>query len=198
MLASCPVGIIEAGVDEAGRGPIAGPVVAAAVIFPSDFSSSEIRDSKKLSRKRREFLEELIKRNAISYSIGESSVEEIERLNILGATYLAMHRAISSLSLRPDHLRIDGNRFKCSCGIPFTTEVGGDDRFLSIAAASILAKNHRDRLMSELDIIYPEYGWSKNQGYPTASHLRAVAVHGITPHHRKTFRGVLEWVNPLF
>ncbi len=198
MLLCCPKGVIEAGVDEAGRGPIAGPVVAAAVILPSEFFDPRIRDSKKMTLKAREELEPIIKSSASAWAIGEASEEEIDQLNILGATYLAMHRAIEALEIRPEMLRIDGNRFKNSTTIPFTTEIKGDDRFLSIAAASILAKNHRDRLMAALHATHPRYNWAKNQGYPTAEHLKAVATYGVTPHHRKSFKGVREWVNTLF
>ncbi len=198
MLLGCPVGILEAGVDEAGRGPIAGPVVAAAVILPSNFSDERICDSKKLSEKKRLILEPIIKQSATAWAIGIVSEEEIDRINILQATFLAMTRAIEGLSIKPEKLMIDGNRFKSSLDIEFETIVGGDNKHLNIAAASILAKSERDRFMKKIHGEFPDYGWDRNSGYPTPAHLRKVAEIGYTKYHRKTFKGVAEHVNKLF
>lgn len=197
MLLCCSDGVLEAGVDEAGRGPIAGPVVAAAVILPADFKDERIRDSKKMTLKSRLEIEPIIKENAVAYSVAFVSEEEIDRLNILAATFIAMERAIKGLSVTPERLMIDGNRFRSSLLIPYTTVVGGDNKHMNIAAASILAKNARDRFMEKLHQEFPNYGWDTNSGYPTKKHLDAVAEFGITPYHRKTFKGVKEWVSPL-
>lgn len=178
----------EAGVDEAGRGCLAGPVVAAAVILPPDFDISGLDDSKKLSEKRRAALRIRIEENA-DWCVAIASPQEIDRINILRASMLAMRRAIQGLRRHPRHLAIDGNRFE-PCGIPFTTVVGGDARYAHIAAASILAKTHRDELMLRLAAEYPCYGWDRNKGYPTAEHKEAILTYGATPHHRVTFRGV--------
>ena len=180
--------VTEAGVDEAGRGCLAGPVVAAAVILPSGFSHPEINDSKKLSEKTRNRLELLIKQKAEAWSIGIASEEEIGHLNILGATMLAMHRAIAGLNLVPEHLAVDGNRFSEYPNIPHTTVIKGDGRYANIAAASILAKTARDRIMEELHTQYPQYGWSVNKGYPTTAHRQAIALYGLSPRHRPGFK----------
>lgn len=178
---------IEAGVDEVGRGCLAGPVVTAAVILPPDIDIPGLRDSKQLSAHRRETLAEIIRKKAIAYSIAEASPEEIDRINILQATYLAMHRAISQLSVRPDFLLIDGNRYIPEHDIPYQTVVKGDDTYLCIAAASVLAKVHRDHIMVALHEEFPAYDWCHNVGYGTSKHLAGIHTHGITPHHRRSF-----------
>lgn len=181
-------GLIEAGCDEAGRGCLAGPVFAAAVILPPDFYDSSIDDSKKLTLKQRLTARELIQHYALDWAVARVSNEEIDRLNILNASILAMHMAIKALTrATPQHLLIDGNRFKDFAGIPHTCIVGGDHTYQSIAAASILAKTYRDELMNELSEQYPDYGWRTNKGYPTKLHRRAIAALGPTPYHRLTF-----------
>jgi len=180
-------GIKEAGCDEAGRGCLAGPVFAAAVIFPKKYRNKELNDSKLLSPRRRDRLREEIISNAIAWSIASCNNTEIDTMNILRASITAMHRAISTLKVTPLLLLIDGNRFYSYSNIPHQTVVHGDATFLSIAAASILAKTERDRLMEELDALYPMYGWRRNKGYPTPEHRRAITDHGITPYHRLTF-----------
>jgi ribonuclease HII len=177
----------EAGVDEAGRGCLAGPVVAAAVILPPD-SALSVDDSKKLTATQRLELRQQIIRHALAYCVAQASAEEIDRLNILNATFLAMHRAIAGLSLSPQLLLIDGNRFKPFACLPHHCIIQGDAQYQSIAAASILAKTWRDEYMQNLDNQYPAYGWARNVGYPTAQHRRAVIEHGFSPHHRKSFR----------
>lgn len=179
--------LIEAGCDEAGRGCIAGPVVAASVILPRGMDFPELDDSKKLSEKQREKLRVKVLENALAYGVGIVSAEEIDEINILNASFLAMHRAIDQLKIRPELLLIDGNRFNKYHDIRHQCIVGGDAKYQAIAAASILAKTTRDHLMEELDIQYPAYNWRKNKGYPTIEHKNAVAEHGITPYHRKTF-----------
>lgn len=187
MLLKSVTQLVEAGVDEVGRGCLAGPVVAAAVILPYDFYDERIKDSKKLSPKQRIELEGVIKSNAITYAIVEVSSKEIDQTNILKATFKAMNLAISKLKFTPQHLAIDGNRFQTQLSIPFTCCVKGDNRYLHIAAASILAKTHRDRLMEKLHDEFPEYDWINNKGYLTAKHKSAMLNHGLTPYHRKTF-----------
>ena len=185
-------GRLEAGVDEAGRGCLAGPVTAAAVIpgpHGEDWLQLGLDDSKRLDAAARNRLRAAIESQAAAWCVGWASVEEIGRVNILQATYLAMHRAIDGLGQVPEHLLIDGNRFKPH-SIQHTCEVKGDGRFLAIAAASILAKTHRDALMDTLSEQHPEYGWSGNKGYPTPTHKEALRLHGHTVHHRITFRGV--------
>jgi ribonuclease HII len=177
----------EAGVDEAGRGCLAGPVVAAAVILPADYKHGLLNDSKLLSRKQRELLREDIYRDAMAWAIGEATPVEIDAINILQATFLAMHRAVEGLSLVPEYLLIDGNRFKTYKTIPHACMVKGDGRYLSIAAASVLAKTHRDDLMCHLAREYSCYGWEQNAGYPTRQHRDAIATHGTTLHHRHSF-----------
>lgn len=178
----------EAGCDEAGRGCLCGPVVAAAVILPEDFNQNLVNDSKKLSKKQRGDLEIYIKKNALDFSVAEVPVEFIDKFNILNASIYAMHLALDKLKIRPEHILVDGNRFKPYNYIPHQCVVGGDGKYLSIAAASILAKNHRDRLMLELHNEFPHYGWNKNFGYATKSHREALVKLGPTPHHRKSFR----------
>lgn len=179
--------VIEAGCDEAGRGCLAGPVFAAAVILPPDFNSELLNDSKQLSEKNRYALRPLIEQEAIAWGIGVVTAPEIDAINILKASFLAMHRAIEQLKVQPQALLIDGNRFTPYKEIPFTCMVKGDGRFLSIAAASILAKTYRDDYMLQLAEEYPSYGWQQNKGYPTRAHREAISKHGITPYHRKTF-----------
>lgn len=178
----------EAGCDEAGRGCLAGAVFAAAVVFPPGYRNADLNDSKQLGEEKRYALRETIERDAAAWAIGIVEPEEIDRINILNASFLAMHRAISKLGIRPEHLLVDGNRFNPYPGIPHTTIVKGDGKYLSIAAASILAKTYRDDYMKRLSLEYPEYGWDKNKGYPTKAHREAIRLHGITPYHRKTFR----------
>lgn len=180
-------GRVEAGCDEAGRGCLAGPVTAAAVILPSDFADELINDSKQLSERQRDALRPVIEREAVSWAVAHVSPAEIDRLNILNASILAMHRAIDQLTVRPDALLIDGNRFRPYPGIAHTTIVKGDGKLLSIAAASILAKTHRDELMRELARQFPGYGWEGNKGYPTREHRDAIRRLGVTPHHRRSF-----------
>lgn len=179
-------GVIEAGCDEAGRGCLAGPVVAAAVILPPGFDPG-LNDSKQLSHARRNELRILIESSAISWAVAEASPEEIDRINILNASFLAMHRALDQLKLKPEHILIDGNRFSPWNQTPHTCMVKGDARFLSIAAASILAKTHRDQYMQEMHERYPAYGWESNKGYPTVSHREAIRSMGISPLHRQSF-----------
>ncbi len=179
--------LIEAGCDEAGRGCIAGPVVAAAVILPRGMDFPEFDDSKKLSEKQREKLRIKVLESAAAYGVGIVSAEEIDEINILNASFLAMHRAIDQLKIRPELLLIDGNRFNPYKGVKHQCIVGGDAKFQSIAAASILAKTTRDHIMQELDNQYPLYNWRQNKGYPTIEHKNAVAEHGMSPYHRKTF-----------
>jgi ribonuclease HII len=179
-------GRLEAGCDEAGRGCLAGAVFAAAVILPPGFRDERMNDSKQLSEKQRYALRPLIEREAIAWAVGIATAEEIDRLNILNASILAMHRAIEQLKPAPEHLLIDGNRFK-PCGIPHTTVIKGDAKYLSIAAASILAKTCRDDYMLALDKEYPAYHWRENKGYPTRAHRQAIQSAGPTPPHRQTF-----------
>ena len=186
-------GRIEAGCDEAGRGCLAGPVAAAAVILPPDFRNDLLTDSKPLTEKQREALRPVIEREAVAWSVVFIGTEEIDRINILNASIEAMQRAVSSLQVRPEHILVDGNRFKPHpLGIPHTTVVKGDATYLSIAAASVLAKTHRDELMNRLAEEYPGYGWERNKGYPTREHREAMARLGITPAHRRSFGPVLQ------
>lgn len=187
LLAYMEEGRIEAGCDEAGRGCLAGAVFAAAVVLPQDFSNELLNDSKQLSEKKRYELRPIIEEEALSYAIGIVSPEEIDKINILNASFLAMHRAIDQLKIKPKHLLIDGNRFTSYEGIQHTTIIKGDSKYLSIAAASVLAKTYRDDYMNELDIIYPGYCWKNNKGYPTKAHREAIRRLGITPYHRKSF-----------
>lgn len=180
-------GVLEAGCDEAGRGCLAGPVVAASVILPENFDHKLLNDSKLLSEKQRFELEPFILNSALCFGVGIVDEREIEEINILNASFLAMHRAIENLKLEPAHLIIDGNRFKTYKNIPNSCIIKGDSKFKSIAAASILAKNFRDRIMDKLDLDFPNYSWRKNKGYPTKAHREAIIKHGVTPHHRRTF-----------
>jgi ribonuclease HII len=181
-------GLREAGCDEACRGCLAGPVFAAAVIFPYNYKNALLNDSKQLSHIQREQLRKEIIRDAIAYGIGEASHQEIDSINILKASWLAMQRAIEKLQPAPEILLIDGNRFKTTLNIPFHCIVKGDAKLLSIAAASILAKTSRDDFMSQLHQSFPHYGWDKNKGYPTEEHRNAIAKHGISPWHRRSFQ----------
>ena len=187
LLPYMETGRIEAGCDEAGRGCLAGAVFAAAVILPEDFKNEDLNDSKQLSEKKRYKLRPVIEREAIAWAVGIVSPEEIDKINILKASFLAMHRAIEQLKVRPEHLLIDGNRFTPYPDIPHTTVVKGDGKYLSIAAASILAKTYRDDYMNELHKEYPFYDWNSNKGYPTKKHRAAIREHGTTPYHRMTF-----------
>ncbi len=180
-------GRIEAGCDEAGRGCLAGPVFAAAVILPQDFSNDLLNDSKQLTEKQRYMLRPIIEKEALAWAVGVVSAEEIDRINILAASFLAMHRAVDDLKIRPEHLLIDGNRFKPYGNVPFTTIVKGDGKMASIAAASILAKTYRDDFMNKIAVEYPQYDWLSNKGYPTVKHRNAIKEYGITPYHRKSF-----------
>ena len=180
--------LLEAGLDEVGRGCLAGPVVAAAVILPKNYTHSLLNDSKQLTRRLRERLRSEIERDALAYAVAEASSEEIDRMNILKASFLAMHRAIDQLALRPEHLLIDGDRFTPYSGIPHTCIVKGDAQYLAVAAASVLAKTHRDTLMELLASRFPEYGWAQNMGYPTLYHRQALRQYGPTPYHRRSFR----------
>jgi len=180
-------GRLEAGCDEAGRGCLAGPVFAAAVILPANFENELLNDSKKLSEKQRYALRPIIEREALAYAVGIVDNLEIDRINILNASFLAMHRAIDQLNLKPEHLLIDGNRFKTYPDIPHTCVIKGDGKYLPIAAASILAKTYRDDYMAILDQEFPQYDWMKNKGYPTLYHRKMVRKIGISPYHRKTF-----------
>lgn len=179
--------LIEAGCDEAGRGCLAGSVYAAAVILPIDYQNELLNDSKKLSAKKRYLLREEIERDAVAWAVGVVTPEEIDKINILNASILAMHRALDQLAVRPEAVIIDGNRFKTYQDLPSTTIVKGDGKYLSIAAASILAKTYRDDYMLSLAKEYPQYDWQSNMGYPTKKHRLAICEHGVTPFHRKSF-----------
>lgn len=188
-LPSCfAAGVLEAGCDEAGRGCLAGPVTAAAVILPEGFSHPWLDDSKKLTERRREELRPIIETEALAWAVAMVEHDEIDRINILNASILAMHRALDMLGVRPETVIVDGNRFKPYGDIPWQTFVKGDGRFGNIAAASILAKTHRDEVMRRLHERYPQYGWDVNKGYPTAAHRKAIELYGPTPEHRMTFR----------
>ena len=179
--------LIEAGCDEAGRGCLAGPVYAAAVILPADFSNELLNDSKQLSERRRYQLREVIEREAVAWAVGVVSNEEIDRINILRASILAMHRAVAQLRVRPEHLLVDGNRFSPYEDIPHTTVVKGDATYMSIAAASVLAKTYRDDFMLKIHAEYPQYHWDQNKGYPAPVHREAIRQYGTSPYHRMTF-----------
>ena len=186
-------GLIEAGCDEAGRGCLAGSVYAAAVILPPDYQNELLNDSKKLTAKKRYALREEIERDAIAWAVGIVTPEEIDKINILNASFLAMHRALDQLSVRPEAVIVDGNRFKPYQDLPSTTIVKGDGKYLSIAAASILAKTYRDDYMLSLAEEYPQYDWQSNMGYPTKKHRQAIREHGITPYHRKSYNLLGRW-----
>jgi ribonuclease HII len=181
-------GIIEAGCDEAGRGCLAGPVAAAAVILPDGFEHPFLNDSKKLSEKQRNELRLVIEKEALAWAVEMVSNEEIDKVNILNASFLAMNRAVQKLKIRPQHLLIDGNRFRPQTDIPFTCMIKGDGRFLSIAAASVLAKTWRDEFMEKIHAEFEYYGWNRNKGYATKFHREAIAVNGICKYHRQSFR----------
>ena len=184
--------LIEAGCDEAGRGCLAGSVFAAAVILPVDYENALLNDSKKLTEKQRYALRTQIETDALAWAVGEVTADEIDKINILNASILAMHRALDGLKIRPQAVIVDGNRFKPYGTLPHETIVKGDAKFLSIAAASILAKTYRDDYMNTLALQHPAYQWDENKGYPTKAHRAAIEEHGISPFHRKTFKGVKE------
>lgn len=177
----------EAGLDEAGRGCLAGPVTAAAVILPNGFKNSILTDSKALSEKQRNKLRPIIEEESVAWAVAHVSPLEIDEHNILQASFIAMHRALDQLLVKPEFLAIDGNRFKAYADIPHQCEIKGDGRFLNIAAASILAKTHRDEAMEQLDLEFPQYNWKKNKGYPTKAHRMAIVENGSTKHHRLSF-----------
>ena len=179
--------LIEAGCDEAGRGCLAGAVYAAAVILPTDFKNELLNDSKQLTEKQRYALREVIEKEALAWAVGVVSPEEIDKINILNASFLAMHRAVDQLNVRPQHLLIDGNRFKKYRDLPHTTVVKGDGKYMSIAAASILAKTYRDDYMLRLHEEYPVYRWDSNKGYPAKAHREAIRRHGVTPYNRMSY-----------
>ena len=180
-------GLVEAGCDEAGRGCLAGSVYAAAVILPSDYENAALNDSKQLTEKQRYALREVVLRDAVAWAVGVVTPAEIDKINILNASILAMHRALDQLSPRPQAVIVDGNRFKPYQDLPWATIVKGDGKFLSIAAASILAKTFRDDYMNQLAEEYPLYDWKGNKGYPTRKHREAIRLHGVTPYHRRSF-----------
>lgn len=180
-------GRIEAGCDEAGRGCLAGSVYAAAVILPPDYHNERLNDSKKLTARQRYALRQDIERDAVAWAVGVVTPQEIDQINILNASILAMHRALDQLQVRPEAIIVDGNRFKPYRDLPHTTIVKGDGKYLSIAAASILAKTYRDDEMVRLAQEYPDYDWQHNMGYPTRKHREAIRQHGVTPYHRRTF-----------
>lgn len=179
--------LVEAGCDEAGRGCLAGSVYAAAVILPPDYKNESLNDSKQLTAKRRNELREIIQRDAVAWAVGVVTPEEIDKINILNASILAMHRALDSLKVRPEAVIVDGNRFKPYRYLPYTTIVKGDGKYMAIAAASILAKTYRDDYMEKLALEYPQYDWKNNKGYPTKKHRNAIKEYGITPFHRRSF-----------
>lgn len=178
---------LEAGCDEAGRGCLAGSVYAAAVIFPKDYHNNELNDSKQLSAKKRYALREIVERDALAWAVGIVTPEEIDKINILNASILAMHRALDQLKVRPEAVIVDGNKFKPYHDLPYSTIVKGDGKYLSIAAASILAKTFRDDYMDRLAEEYPQYDWLSNKGYPTKKHREAIRKYGVTPYHRMSY-----------
>lgn len=188
MLKSClKYGFLEAGCDEAGRGPLAGPVCAAAVILPDNWEHPLLNDSKKMSEKNRYLLREIIQQEALAWAVEMVMPEEIDRINILNASFEAMNRAVRKLKIQPKHLIIDGNRFRTNLKIPFECIVKGDGIFANIAAASVLAKTERDDYMNLIDKEFPQYGWQQNKGYPTRKHREAILKYGLSPYHRKSF-----------
>ena len=187
LLSYLNAGLIEAGCDEAGRGPLAGPVFAAAVILPKDFHHPLLNDSKKMTEKARETLRPIIEKEATAWAVEMVSAEEIDTINILNASITGMQRAVRRLEVKPEYLLIDGNRFKPFDGYEYQCVVKGDAKFAAIAAASVLAKTYRDEYMRKLAQEYPQYGWDRNMGYPTKEHIAAIIEHGYTPHHRKSF-----------
>ncbi len=191
-------GLIEAGCDEAGRGCLAGSVYAAAVILPPDYHNAYLNDSKQLTARRRRELREVIERDAVAWALGVVTPEEIDRINILNASILAMHRALDALAVRPEAVIVDGNRFKPYRNLPYATIIKGDGKYLSIAAASILAKTYRDEYIEALALEYPQYDWHGNKGYPTKKHRNAIKTYGITPFHRRTFNLLGDGQLPLW
>ncbi len=183
---------VEAGCDEAGRGCLAGPVVAAAVILPAGFENELLNDSKILNEKNRDALRVIIEKQALAWAVGWVSHQEIDEINILNASFLAMHRAIDQLTIQPELLLIDGNRFNAYRDIPHQCIIKGDGKYMSVAAASVLAKTHRDEYMRKLHQQFPEYGWDTNKGYPTLKHKKAIQQLGFTPFHRKTFHAAIQ------
>lgn len=179
--------MVEAGCDEAGRGCLAGSVYAAAVILPPDYQNPDLNDSKKLTDKKRKALREQIERDAVAWAVGIVTPDEIDKINILNASILAMHRALDQLKVRPEAVIVDGNRFKPYQNLPYTTIVKGDGKYLAIAAASILAKTYRDDYMDALAEEYPQYDWKSNKGYPTKKHRAAIKQFGVTPYHRMSY-----------
>ncbi|MBQ4278574.1 MAG: ribonuclease HII [Rikenellaceae bacterium] len=188
MLKACfSEGTLEAGCDEAGRGCLAGPVFAASVILPPGFAHPLLNDSKQMSERNREKLRDIIRKEAVAWAVEQVSAEEIDRINILNASFAAMTGAVGKLTVRPESLLIDGNRFRTTLDIPYRCIVGGDGIYMPIAAASVLAKTYRDDFMRQIGAEFPEYNWAKNKGYPTREHRIAVARYGLTPYHRRTF-----------
>ncbi|MGJ1433394.1 ribonuclease HII [Sphingobacterium spiritivorum] len=188
LLSTFQIERIEAGCDEAGRGCLAGPVFAAAVIFPKDYHHDLLNDSKKLSEKKRMALRPIIEQEALAFAVASVSAEEIDKINIHNASYLAMHRALDQLRVKAEYIIVDGNRFIPYPEVSHTCIIKGDGKYLSIAAASILAKTYRDEYMESIACDFPAYDWLQNKGYPTVKHRNAVLAYGLTPHHRKTFR----------
>lgn len=180
-------GVVEAGCDEAGRGCLAGSVYAAAVILPADYENAELNDSKKLTTRKRNELRRVIERDAVAWAVGIVTPEEIDKINILNASFLAMHRALDALKVRPEAVIVDGNRFKPYRDLPHATIVKGDGKYLSIAAASILAKTWRDEYMERIAQEHPQYDWTSNKGYPTRRHREAIRRFGVTPYHRMSY-----------
>ncbi len=192
MLKSSFSDLLEAGTDEAGRGCLAGPVTAAAVILPPGLQLSGLNDSKQLSLAQRNTLKEVIITEALSYAVAHVFPETIDKINILNASIMAMHRALEQLAVEPEYIAVDGNKFKPYKKIPYSCVIKGDSKYQNIAAASVLAKTSRDQFMADLHEDFPQYLWKKNKGYPTAEHRKAIAVYGATEHHRKTFRLIPE------
>lgn len=190
--------VVEAGTDEAGRGCLAGPVVAAAVILPNDFKLPLLNDSKQLTEKKRNILRPIIEKEALAYAVSFVSEQKIDEINILQASILAMHQAIEKLHMFPGHIIVDGNKFKSYKNIPHTTIIKGDAKFMSIAAASVLAKTYRDAYMEKIDVEFPGYDWKKNKGYPTQGHRNAILEFGPTIYHRKSFRLIPEQLKLVF
>ena len=188
LLSKFHEGVVEAGCDEAGRGCLAGPVVAASVILPDDFRHAWLNDSKQLTENQRIVLREVIQKEALTWAVSFVNNQEIDHINILQASFTAMHRAVSGLKIVPEHLLVDGNRFRPFPGIPHTCVIKGDGKYLSIAAASILAKTYRDDFMEKIHLEFPQYAWNQNKGYPTKKHREAILKFGDCPFHRKTFK----------
>ena len=193
MLANCmDINRVEAGLDEAGRGCLAGPVFAAAVILPPDFHHPLLNDSKQMTERARNILREIIEREALAWSVAQIDPHRIDQINILNASIEGMNTAVKGLSITPEHLLVDGNRFHTDLGIPYTCVVKGDATYANIAAASVLAKTHRDEYMLKAHTDYPQYAWSQNKGYPTIAHRKAILEYGLTPLHRRSFNTGVE------